>query len=57
MHPFWLSHEENRAWLRFSMGRSWPDSRELHAPAMGSSPREEGKGKRGEGPGGVRWMA
>jgi hypothetical protein len=43
VHPFWLSHEEKRAWLRLSMGgQPWPEL-ELHGRPSGVRRR----GKRG----------
>jgi hypothetical protein len=50
IHPFWLSHEENRAWLRLSMGAAIAGVR-APWPTMGSSPERERKGKRVEGQG------
>jgi hypothetical protein len=44
VHPFWLSHEENRAWLRLLIGgQPWPEL-ELHAWPSGLT-GEEGRGK------------
>jgi hypothetical protein len=56
VHPFWLSHEEKRAWLRLLMeGQPWAEL-ELHGRPWRTHRRGE-RGGWGEGDGGTTGWA